>query len=385
MDIVDGLQNALNAKLNGQVFTDYHDSTIKPIQENKLDKSVFNEYVEQHAEHCNKHDEDLQNLQEAFAEHVQEFVEFSGTTIPGLLNDKLDKEVYETFVGQDIIDKEKTLPDLIGENLLADLLNGRTKTVEGVETTTPVTLESELQSKVGYDVFGTEINRIDKKINNNKDSVDALFNELPGIYLTLEQYNTEAKANSGLRFIKQDEIDKLEKLVLGEDGEVGISGTINAANVKELDTTVIDIVTRAPIYKDKIDETTGEPEEDAEGNVIKELVKDGLAVERGAQVNKVENILLGETNMALEGPVGSKILKIPTATSTGHGVVRSVDGDKENFVKVHAEQVLADDGRTILARRGEMEVVSLNVDRLTQTEGSWLILNGGNASLTKKN
>ena len=262
-------------------------------------------------------------------------------------------------------------------NLLADLLNNKTND-QG--NPVDVTLESILQNKVGFEVFAPEIGRIDKKINGNKEEVDGLFAELPGIYLTLDQYNTEAKANSGIRFINQDEIDKLTKLVL-EDGEIGISGTINAANVKELDTAVIDIVTRAPVYKDKVDETTGEVVKDENDNVVKELVKDGLAVERGAQVNKIESILLGETNVALDGPEGSKLVKIPTASVNSHGVVRSAE-NKENFIKVHEIAEKALDGNTD-ARKGEMEVISLNVDRLTQTEGSWLILNGGNASLTK--
>ena len=38
------------------------------------------------------------------------------------------------------------------------------------------------------------------------------------------------------RLLTDDDRDKLDKLVLGDDGSVSVSGTINASNVKELDT-----------------------------------------------------------------------------------------------------------------------------------------------------
>jgi hypothetical protein len=38
------------------------------------------------------------------------------------------------------------------------------------------------------------------------------------------------------RLLSDDDKTKLEKLVLSDDGTVGVSGTINASNVKELDT-----------------------------------------------------------------------------------------------------------------------------------------------------
>ena len=89
--------------------------------------------------------------------------------------------------------------------------------------------------------------------------------------------------------------------------------------------------------------------------------------------------------MALMGPEGTKIVKIPRAGDNDvFGLVRNISSDKENFVKVHQEQILSEDGKTILARAGEMEVVSLNVNKLVQTPGERLILNGGNASLTNE-
>ena len=160
----------------------------------------------------------------------------------------------------------------------------------------------------------------------------------------------------GERFINKDEIDKLKNLVLDDEGGVGISGTINASNVKELDTAVINIVTR--------EQSTGE-----DGVIIL-----GLGVERGAQVNKIENISIDGLPLDI---TTDKTVDIPVATANALGVVRSTD--KENFVYVHSSNVL--DGETVTTYKGEMEIKSLNVNRLVQTAGERLILNGGNAGL----
>lgn len=49
------------------------------------------------------------------------------------------------------------------------------------------------------------------------------------------ELNKKVDAQEGYKLLSPDDQAKLEKLVVGEDGQVGISGTINASNVKELD------------------------------------------------------------------------------------------------------------------------------------------------------
>ena len=136
---------------------------------------------------------------------------------------------------------------------------------------------------------------------------------------------------------------KLEKLVLSDDGTVGISGTINASNVKELYDNVVRIVTGSDSY-----EFDG---------VAKEL----LGIEKGAQVNVIEKITLNGSDPLI---VTDKTVNIPIATGILAGLVKSAEG--ENKVAVGAD--------------GTMEVNSLNVNKLVQTEGDYIILNGGNSS-----
>lgn len=85
---------------------------------------------------------------------------------------------------------------------------------------------------------------------------------------------------------------------------------------------------------------------------------EGIAT--GAQVNVIEVVQIN--NEAL--PISGKAVNIPIATAQALGVVKgSAD---ENKVSVGAD--------------GTMTVNSLNVNKLTQTDGDTLILNGGNST-----
>jgi hypothetical protein len=75
----------------------------------------------------------------------------------------------------------------------------------------------------------------------------------------------------GSRLMTADEAAKLEKLVL-DDGEISISGSINAANVKEL----YDVVTRIVTGKG-----TG---------IFDEVSRDLLGIEAGAQKNYIDSV-----------------------------------------------------------------------------------------------
>lgn len=80
-------------------------------------------------------------------------------------------------------------------------------------------------------------------------------------------------------------------------------------------------------------------------------------VEAGAQVNKLESIKLGGTVL----DINEKSVNIPVATTTLLGAVMS--STAQNKVAVNTD--------------GTMEVNSLNVNKLMQTEGEYLILDGG--------
>jgi hypothetical protein len=84
-------------------------------------------------------------------------------------------------------------------------------------------------------------------------------------------------------------------------------------------------------------------------------------IEKGAQVNVIEKITLNGSDPLI---VTDKTIDIPLATGVLAGLVKSAEG--ENKVAVSAD--------------GTMEVNSLNVNKLVQTEGDYIILNGGNSA-----
>ncbi len=85
------------------------------------------------------------------------------------------------------------------------------------------------------------------------------------------------------------------------------------------------------------------------------------AIEAGAQTNKIETISIGDTIL----DIVNKSVKIPFATQELAGLVKS--STDENSVAV--------------AENGTMKVNSINVNKLVQTDGEDLILNGGSAEM----
>ncbi len=80
----------------------------------------------------------------------------------------------------------------------------------------------------------------------------------------------------------------------------------------------------------------------------------------GAQANVIEVVKIN--NEAL--PISGKAVNIPIATAQALGVVKGS----------------ADENKVSVGVDGTMEVNSLNVNKLTQTDGDTLILNGGNST-----
>lgn len=156
----------------------------------------------------------------------------------------------------------------------------------------------------------------------------------------------KVNTNGTDRLLTQAEADKLAKLVLGDDGQVEVSGTIAAGNVDGL----------AEWITGKRDDLSGlYPAADA-GKVA--------AIEAGAQVNVIEAITIGGNAVT----VSDKTLNIPVATTEKLGVVKA--NNAENGVLVDED--------------GAMSIHSLNVNKLTQTNGEWLVLNGGDAALVNE-
>lgn len=145
----------------------------------------------------------------------------------------------------------------------------------------------------------------------------------------------------GYSLLSPTDKQKLDALVIGEGGGVEISGKVNASNVEELDTWIT-------TNRDNI------------GGLLSTADATKLeGIEAGAQVNQIEAVKVGGTALS---PV-EKAVNIPIADATTLGVVMS--NAVENGVAVAAD--------------GKMSVHSLNVQKLVQTTGDILVLDGGNA------
>jgi hypothetical protein len=120
----------------------------------------------------------------------------------------------------------------------------------------------------------------------------AVASEVANDYVT----KVTATADSGLRFINQTEIDKLAKLNL-DNGEITISGSVNASQVKELYNTVVNIVKGS----------TADLDPDVEG------AQNGLGVEEGAEVNIIEEIQINGTKVT---PNENRVVNLQLSTNS---------------------------------------------------------------------
>ena len=162
-------------------------------------------------------------------------------------------------------------------------------------------------------------------------------------YLTKEEAQTDYVAQEeGKRLITANEANKLAALVVGEGGQIEISGIVNAENVQDLYDVVKDIV-------------TGIGTEEFDGELVNKL---GIAP--GAQVNVLEAVKVNGTALTIT----DKAVNLPLATDDTIGLVKGAD--EENGILVD--------------NTGAMHVKSVNVNKLVQTEGEYVILNGGNAA-----
>ena len=136
--------------------------------------------------------------------------------------------------------------------------------------------------------------------------------------------------------------DKLAALTIGDGGNIELSGKVNAENVEGLASYI-------SAHRDSID------------GLLSSSAQTKLSgIAEGAQVNVLEGIKIAGAKLEVGA---DKHVNIPFATNDIIGVVLS--SAAENKISVGAD--------------GTMEVNSLNVNKLVQTEGETLILNGGSS------
>lgn len=176
----------------------------------------------------------------------------------------------------------------------------------------------------------------------------------------------------------KDEIGTLGKPAEGKENEAGykpaVPGTGILGNIYSKDevTALIQNVTGGQSAGEVLQKL--EEYQASNDAIVKGYEKDGSHVD--GLVDQVDALIkVGATKVETSSTNGNirindeekTVYTLPTATANTIGGVKSADA--ENKISVDAD--------------GIMEVKSLNVNKLVQTTGEWLILNGGNASLSE--
>jgi len=253
-----------------------------------------------------------------------------------------------TIEGDYLVEADKD--ELVG---LINALENADKSINEALATKASTsdLNSAVDRIAALEAVGSEKNII-ASVDTNQFSIDGNRNlTLQDIAIGKVTGLTEALAGKvekveGSRLLTSDEATKLEKLVLGDNGEVEVSGKVAAGNVEGLDAWITNHAASL--------------EGLSENNLTDALVEKLNAIEAGAQVNKIENISINDTPIV----ISNKTANIPIAAAGILGVVTS--STEMNKVTVAAD--------------GTMEVNTISVSKLVQNEGESLVLNGGSAT-----
>lgn len=217
----------------------------------------------------------------------------------------------------------------------ADLtaLTTRVSTAEGkITALEEVGAEKNIIASVDTNQFAIDESR-------NLTLLDIAMGKVTGLSDAL---NGKVDKIEGYSLLSPTDKTKLDALVIGESG-VEISGKVNAANVEGLGDWV---TTNRDTVPGLFDTTSSSKLS---------------GIEAGAQVNDLEVVKIAGTAL----PISDKAVDIPMATAEALGVVLS--STAENKVAVGVD--------------GTMEVNGVNVNKLTQTEGEFLILNGGSSAV----
>ncbi len=301
-------------------------------------------------------------------------VEGLGTTVAGHTSDiqalqtgKADKAT--TLAGYGITDAMTA--DAIAQAIqtaIASTGHASFSVVESIpapEEAVPNVLYLYMNSESGfYDIYA--------KINGSVVRLD-------DVSVNLEDYSTTEEMTQAISAAVANKVDKVagSRLITSEEA-TKLQGIADGAEVNVID----DVSDEFSIsVEDKVlslvsvamQKVTGLPEALAgkvstvegkqlstEDYTTQEKTKlQGIA--EGANVNLIEAIKAGETSLQ----IANKVVTIPVATASALGLVKG--SDAENSVSVSAD--------------GVMTINSLNVNKLVQTDGEFLILDGGNASI----
>lgn len=184
--------------------------------------------------------------------------------------------------------------------------------------------------------------------------------EAAGTYATIAQLGNKVDKVSGSSLVQDTLITKLTNLLNIQsvaDGQLQVSpeGQLSILSIAQ---SQVAGLADALAGKVNVEAGKGLSTNDFTTTLLDKL----NGIEAGAEVNVIESISLNSVPLEISG----KAANIPIATTGALGVVLS--SAAENAVTVRAN--------------GAMEVNSINVNKLVQTEGDSLILNGGNAAVS---
>ena len=186
---------------------------------------------------------------------------------------------------------------------------------------------------------------IDEKIKDKVDKVVGKGLSEKDFTAVLETKLTGIE--EGAQVNKIETVDETQ-LAISKDKKLSITA-LDKSKVTGLDTSLKEI--NATLDK-KVDNVVGK------GLSTNDLTDELKAKYDAAEANVIKKIMLGETEAT---PDESKVVTIPAATAAALGLVKS--SDAENAVAVAAD--------------GVMTVNSVNVNKLVQTAGDTLIIDGG--------
>ena len=179
-------------------------------------------------------------------------------------------------------------------------------------------------------------------------------------YATIAQLGNKVDKVSGSSLVQDTLITKLTNLLNIQsvaEGQLEVSPEGQLSVVAIAQSQVAGLT---DALADKVDVVAGKGL--STNDFTNELLQKLNGIEAGAEVNVIESISLNSVPLEISG----KAVNIPIATVGSLGVVQST---------------AAENGVTVTSN-GSMEVNNINVNKLVQTEGERLILNGGNSDLS---
>lgn len=192
--------------------------------------------------------------------------------------------------------------------------------------------------------------------------------EMSGYLTKTEAETTYVAKEEGKTLISAELIEKLTNM--NADGEKNVINAVSEEFSIDAGTRTLSLAT-GKITQDKIAGLAEALDKKVNAEIGKGLstndftndLKSKLdAIEAGAQTNVIENVSMNGEALV----IAEKGVNIPLATNTTVGVIKG--SDVENGV--------------VIDEQGAASVKNLNVGKLVQTDGDWLILNGGNSTLT---